>query len=331
MFERLFIEFSIVMVSSFLLTAILSHFIIPILRKKHIGQSIRIEGPSWHQGKAGTPTMGGICFIIAMIVVGIIITVWCVYHNGEDMMPFVMAMLLALLNGIIGLFDDYCKLLKKQNEGLKAHQKFFLQCLTAAAYVYMITILGDINTVVHIPFTHIYVELGILYYVFAILTIVGMVNSVNLTDGLDGLASSITFVVACFFSVVAFTLLNTSLAIFSALIVGAMVGFLIFNRHPAKVFMGDTGSLFLGGAVTGAAFMINEPLIIFIAGGVFLFEVVSVMLQVWSFKTRSKRIFLMTPAHHHLEKCGWSENKIVIVFSVITALLCVISYFGITM
>lgn len=329
MFERLFIEFVIALVSSFALTAILSHFIIPILREKHIGQSIRAEGPSWHQGKAGTPTMGGICFIIATLTVGIVMAVWCVKHDREDMMPFVMAMLLALLNGAIGMFDDYCKLLKKQNEGLKAHQKFFLQCLTAAAYVYVMNLLDCIETSVHIPFTNIRVELGILYYVFAMLTIVGMVNSVNLTDGLDGLASSITFVVASFFAVVAFTLMNTSLAIFSALIVGAMIGFLIFNRHPAKVFMGDTGSLFLGGAVTGAAFMINEPLIIFLAGGVYLFEVISVMLQVWSFKTRSKRIFLMTPAHHHLEKCGWSENKIVIVFSIVTVLLCTVAYFGI--
>lgn len=329
MFQRLFIEFAIVLVSSFILTAILSHFIIPILRKKHIGQSIRAEGPSWHQGKAGTPTMGGICFIIAMIVVGAVMAIVCVKRDGEDMLPFAMAMLLALLNGIIGLFDDYCKLLKKQNEGLKAHQKFFLQCLTAAAYVYVMKLLDYVDTSVHIPFTNIEVELGIIYYVFAMLTIVGMVNSVNLTDGLDGLASSITFVVAAFFSIVAFTLLNTPLAIFGGLIVGAMVGFLLFNRHPAKVFMGDTGSLFLGGAVTGAAFMINEPLIIFIAGGVYLFEVISVMLQVWSFKTRSKRIFLMTPVHHHLERRGWSENKIVIVFSLITAALCVVAYFGI--
>ena len=329
MFQRLFIEFAIVLVSSFILTAILSHFIIPILRKKHIGQSIIAEGPSWHQGKAGTPTMGGICFIIAMIVVGAVMAIVCVKRDGEDMLPFAMAMLLALLNGIIGLFDDYCKLLKKQNEGLKAHQKFFLQCLTAAAYVYVMKLLDYVDTSVHIPFTNIEVELGIIYYVFAMLTIVGMVNSVNLTDGLDGLASSITFVVAAFFSIVAFTLLNTSLAIFGGLIVGAMVGFLLFNRHPAKVFMGDTGSLFLGGAVTGAAFMINEPLIIFIAGGVYLFEVISVMLQVWSFKTRSKRIFLMTPVHHHLERRGWSENKIVIVFSLITAALCVVAYFGI--
>ena len=329
MFQRLFIEFAIVLVSSFILTAILSHFIIPILRKKHIGQSIRAEGPSWHQGKAGTPTMGGICFIIAMIVVGAVMAIVCVKRDGEDMLPFAMAMLLALLNGIIGLFDDYCKLLKKQNEGLKAHQKFFLQCLTAAAYVYVMKLLDYVDTSVHIPFTNIEVELGIIYYVFAMLTIVGMVNSVNLTDGLDGLASSITFVVAAFFSIVAFTLLNTSLAIFGGLIVGAMVGFLLFNRHPAKVFMGDTGSLFLGVAVTGAAFMINESLIIFIAGGVYLFEVISVMLQVWSFKTRSKRIFLMTPVHHHLERRGWSENKIVIVFSLITAALCVVAYFGI--
>ncbi len=329
MFQRLFIEFVVVLVSSFILTAILSRFIIPILKEKHIGQSIRAEGPSWHSGKAGTPTMGGICFIIAMLVVGTVMAVWCIKHDGEDMMPFVMAMILALLNGVIGMFDDYCKLLKKQNEGLKPHQKSFLQCLTAVAYVYVMSILDYADTSVHIPFTNIEVELGIVYYVFAILTIVGMVNSVNLTDGLDGLASSITFVVAGFFAVVAFTLMNTSLAIFSALIVGAMIGFLIFNRHPAKVFMGDTGSLFLGGAVTGAAFMINEPLIIFIAGGVYLFEVISVMLQVWSFKTRSKRIFLMTPAHHHLEKCGWSENKIVIVFSLITLLLCAVAYFGI--
>ncbi len=324
------VPFLIAGVSSFGLTAILSHFIIPILRGKKIGQSIREEGPAWHASKAGTPTMGGICFIIASLVVLLGMTVYYAFLSEQtQLIPMALTMALAVMNGMIGFVDDYCKLLKKQNEGLKAHQKFLLQVLVAVIYIALLRGLGYIDTALHIPFTDIEVELGFVYYVLALFLIVGMVNSVNLTDGIDGLAATVTLVVSGFFAFVGLTMLHLSLSLMAASLMGAMVGFLIFNLHPAKVFMGDTGSLFLGGAVTGMAFIINEPMIIILVGGMYFVETLSVMLQVASYKMTRKRIFKMAPIHHHLEKSGWNENKIVAVFSLCTLALCVLAYFGI--
>ncbi len=330
MFDTLLIEFLIAGVSSFLLTAILSHFIIPILRGKKIGQSIREEGPTWHKCKEGTPTMGGICFIMAILLVLTGFAIFYAFgHRQRQLIPLALTMALAVMNGMIGFVDDYCKLLKKQNEGLKAYQKFLLQLIAALVYVFLLKTLGYIDTALHIPFTDITVELGIVYYVFALFLIIGMVNSVNLTDGIDGLAGSVTFVVAGFFAFVAFNLLNPSLILMSAALIGAMVGFLIYNLHPAKVFMGDTGSLFIGGAVTGMAFIINEPMIIFLAGGVYVLETLSVILQVTVFKLcHGKRLFRMAPVHHHFEKCGWREGRIVTVFCAASVLLCVLAWFG---
>ncbi len=329
MFNEFLTEFLIAGVSSFLATAILSRCIIPILVAKKAGQPIRAEGPKNHLSKAGTPTMGGIAFIMAIAVVLTCITAWYATHAKQaQLIPLALTMALAVMNGMIGFFDDYKKLVKKQNEGLKAGQKFSLQVLAAIVYVILLKLLGYVDTELRIPFTDIMVELGIVYYIFAVILIVGVVNSVNLTDGLDGLASSVTLVVSVFFAFVAFSSLNASLGLLSACLIGAMFGFLIYNHHPAKVFMGDTGSLFLGGAVTGMAFIINEPMIIMIAGGVYVFEAVSVILQVFSFKTFHKRIFKCAPVHHHFEACGWSEVKIVIVFSLATAALCVLAWFA---
>lgn len=329
MFKELFVNFATVAVISFVLTVIISKIVIPILRGHKIGQSIRLEGPVSHRSKAGTPTMGGICFIMAMLVALAVMTViYAVFDRQRELIPLALTLALALANGLVGFVDDYCKLVKKQNEGLKAYQKFLLQMLVAGIYVVVLNYLGYIDTSLHIPFTGIAIELGWVYYVFAVFLIVGMANSVNLTDGIDGLATSVTLVVAGFFAVVAFSMLSAPLALMSAALIGGLLGFLIFNANPAKVFMGDTGSLFLGGAVTGAAFMINEPLIILIAGGIYVMETLSVMIQVTSFKLRNKRVFKMTPIHHHFEKCDWSEWKIVGVFSAITVLLCVAAWFG---
>ena len=330
MFNEILTEFIIVGVSSFLLTVILSHCIIPILVAKKAGQPIRKEGPKSHLTKAGTPTMGGIAFIMAIVMSLTGISIWyAISSKQNELIPMALTVALAVMNGMIGFFDDYKKLLKKENEGLKAWQKFFLQVLVAVVYVVLLKLLGYIDTSLHIPFMAIHVELGLVYYIFAVILIVGVVNSVNLTDGLDGLASTVTLVVAVFFSIIAFSYLDSSLAMISSVLVGAMLGFLMFNHHPAKVFMGDTGSLFLGGAVTGAAFMINEPMIILIAGGVYVFEAVSVILQVGFYKMTHKRIFKCAPIHHHFEACGWSEIKVVIVFSTVTAALCALAWFGI--
>ncbi len=331
MHTEILTEFCIAGVSSFALTAILSRCIIPILRAKKAGQPIRAEGPKSHYSKAGTPTMGGIGFIMAIAIVFTGMSIWfAIGKRQNELIPLALTMALAVMNGMIGFFDDYKKLMKKQNEGLKAGQKFALQILAAIVYVALLKLLGYINTELHVPFIDKSVELGPVYYIFAVILIVGVVNSVNLTDGLDGLASSVTLVVALFFGAVAlFAIPNVSLGLIASAVIGATLGFLIYNHHPAQVFMGDTGSLFLGGMVTGAAFIINEPMIILIAGGVYIFEVISDILQVSYFKiTKGKRIFKCAPIHHHFEACGWSEVKIVVVFSTVTAALCVLAWFG---
>ncbi len=329
MYRELFIEFLIATAATFLLTVVLSYYIIPVLKGHKVGQSIRPEGPAWHRGKAGTPTMGGICFIMAILFVSAGFAVFYALRAEQSrLIPLALTLGLAVFNGLIGFVDDYCKLLKKENEGLRVREKTVLQIIVAAVYIFALAKTGYIDTSLYIPYMGVQVELGWVYYVFALLLIYGMVNSVNLTDGLDGLASSITLAVSIFFAVVAFTLMSPSLTIASGSLIGGMVGFLIFNAHPAKVFMGDTGSLFLGGILTGAAFLINNPLIIVIAGGVFVMEALSDIIQITSFKLRNKRVFKMAPIHHHFEQCGWKENKVVGVFSTVTALLCILAWFG---
>ena len=328
---ELLIKFGIVFAATFALTAVLTYFIIPILKGKKVKQHILEVGPRWHSSKEGTPTMGGIAFIMATLISLLGISIWF-FVKGEqrELIPLALTLGLAVLNGMIGFFDDFCKLMKKQNQGLKAYQKFLLQVAVAILYLVAMKLCNCIDTELAIPYLGKSVQLGWFYYVFALLTIVGIVNSVNLTDGIDGLASSITLVVFVFFALAGIVLYkNSSLTLISGAIIGAMLGFLIFNLNPAKVFMGDTGSLFLGGAVVGAAFIIEQPIIVFIVGGIYLLEVISVMLQVASFKLFSKRIFKMAPIHHHFEKCGWKENKIVLIFSAVTVILCVIAWFGI--
>jgi phospho-N-acetylmuramoyl-pentapeptide-transferase len=274
--------------------------------------------------------MGGLGFIIATIIgIAVISGVYLYFGREKELLGVWLTLALALLNGLIGFFDDYTKLIKKQNQGFLAWQKLLLQLLVSAAYLWAMSACGFIDTALEIPYFDIELELGIFYYFFAILFISGMVNSVNLTDGIDGLCSSVSAVVGAFFAVVAFIWLIPELAIFPATIIGGTVGFLMYNFYPAKIFMGDTGSLYLGGAVVGMAFLINEPLIIMVAGIIYLVEVASVILQVGYFKiTHGKRIFKMAPIHHHFEKCGWSEVKIVGVFTLITAIACVLAYLG---
>ena len=329
MFKQLVIEFLAVAVSSFIVTAILCHYIIPALSRKKIGQSIREEGPQSHFTKAGTPTMGGICFIIGMLITLLGITVFYAIRGEQSVLiPLALTMCLALGNGLIGLLDDYRKLVKHQNEGLKAGEKFLLQCLIAALYLAVMGFSGNIDTALHIPFTDYMLELGPAYYVGAMFFIVGLVNSVNLTDGIDGLATSVTLSVTAFVTFVALNMLHVSMTLIAAALIGSLLAFLRKNRHVAEVFMGDTGSLFLGGALAGVAFMMNDIFVMAIACGVFIFETVSVIIQVISFKTTRKRVFLMTPIHHHFEQKDWSENKIVIVFSLVTLALCAVAWFA---
>lgn len=328
--ERMLIEFFSMTVGVFLVTWLILRKLIPFLKSKKIGQKIYDIGPRWHKGKEGTPIMGGLGFIIATLLgLAVITGVYIYFGRASELLGVWLTLALALLNGLIGFFDDYTKLIKKQNQGFLAWQKLLLQIIVATAYLWAMSACGFIDTALEIPYFDIEIELGIFYYFLAVLFIAGMVNSVNLTDGIDGLCSSVSAVVGAFFAVVAFIMLRPELAVFPATVIGGTVGFLMYNFYPAKIFMGDTGSLYLGGAVVGMAFLINEPLIILLAGIIYLIEVASVILQVGYFKlTHGKRIFKMAPIHHHFEKCGWSEVKIVGVFTLITAVACVIAYFG---
>ncbi|MBQ4141777.1 MAG: phospho-N-acetylmuramoyl-pentapeptide-transferase [Clostridia bacterium] len=325
------LEFFSMTLGVFLVTWLILRKLIPVLKSRKIGQKIYDIGPRWHKGKEGTPIMGGLGFILATVAGLVVISgVYVYFGRVHELLGVWLTFTLALLNGLIGFFDDYTKLIKKQNQGFLAWQKLLLQIIVAVAYLWAMSVCDLIdNTALEIPYFDIEIELGIFYYFIAVLFIAGMVNSVNLTDGIDGLCSSVSAVVGAFFAVVAFIMLRPELAIFPATIIGGTVGFLMYNFYPAKIFMGDTGSLYLGGAVVGMAFLINEPLIILIAGIIYLIEVASVILQVGYFKiTHGKRIFKMAPIHHHFEKCGWSEVKIVGVFTLITAIACAVAYFG---
>ena len=326
------IEFITVALAVFLVTVILEKLIIPILQSHKVGQRILEIGPRWHKNKAGTPTMGGICFIMAILVIMVIVAIIsAIKGKNDELISLALALGLAVFNGMIGFFDDDTKLIKKQNEGFTAKQKIALQSLAAILYLAAMSLTDNINTALHIPFTSVSLELGWFYYVFAFVLIIGFVNSVNLTDGIDGLASSVTLVVGLFFGVVALIANDVALMLIGAALVGATAGFLVYNFYPARVFMGDTGSLFLGGLVVGATFVLDEPMIIFLVGIIYLIEAASDIIQVGVFKLsgRKIRVFKMAPIHHHFEKCGWSEIKIVIVFSLVTLLFCVAAFFGI--
>jgi len=329
------ILYTAALVLTLILTVVISHKLIPVLKSKKMGQKILEIGPRWHKSKEGTPTMGGLAFIAAAVIVGILSCIACaIFGDIKDALPFVYVLLYGVLNGLIGIVDDSAKLRKKQNEGLTARQKYLLQLGAATLFLVLMHGTGIINTVLYIPFLGVAWDFGFFYYAIALLLLTGMVNSVNLTDGIDGLASSITLVVGIFISAVAFFTIQaapfaTGLSLIGATLIGGTLGFLVYNFYPARVFMGDTGSLYLGGMVVGAAFLLGNPLIVVVCGIVYIIETASVMLQVGYFKiTHGKRLFRMAPIHHHFEQCGWSEVKIVSVFTVVTALACVLAWFG---
>ena len=304
----------------FVITALLTPLLIPLLKRLKFGQTIRDEGPSWHQKKSGTPTMGGIAFIVASVVA-------CLIFAKGDIKLYI-AVLTVFLFGLIGFVDDFIKVVLKRNLGLNEKQKLVGQTLFSILFLLTAYHFGIIDTSLLIPFTSISLELGWFYFVFATFLMVGFVNAVNLTDGVDGLAASVTMVVAIFFALFATRLEATSVAILSASVSGGLFGFLFFNYNPAKVFMGDTGSLFLGAFVSVAAILTGYELLLLLAGLIYLIEALSVMIQVAYFKKTRKRIFLMTPIHHHFEKKGWNEKKIVFVFSLVTIICCAIAFFA---
>ena len=311
---------------SLVVTVLLGRALIPLLRRLKAGQSIKRDGPVWHMSKEGTPTMGGIMFIAGMLVA---VTVTCIpfFRDGNYSALAMLAM--SLIYGAIGFFDDYMKVRHHHNEGLKAGQKFILQLAVAVAFVLLLRYLGFLSPNLYIPFVGATIPLPeAVYVIFAAFVIVGTVNSVNLTDGVDGLVTGVTLPVAvCFFALAALWKMESQ-AIFAAALTAGLLGFLIFNFHPAKVFMGDTGSLFLGGAVSALAFALDMPLVLIPLGLVYICETLSDILQVGYFKlTHGKRIFKMAPIHHHFEKCGWSEIKVFAVFSGVSLALAVITFF----
>lgn len=313
----------------FVLTVAALRLLIPKLRSMKMGQKILDIGPRWHKSKEGTPTMGGIAFAVPVTVVtAAALALAPTLGINVPTAPVLLTLLLAVGNGVIGVIDDLTKFRKKQNEGLTAPQKYALQLAMAGAFLALLRLYGTPDTTVSVPFTDIHLELGWFYYVFALIFITGIINSVNLTDGIDGLASSVTFVVAVFLSVLGFTYANNGAVLLGSVTVGATLGFLVYNFYPARVFMGDTGSLFLGGIVAGTAFVIDSPLCIAIAGIIYICEAMSDIIQVGVYKLTHKRVFRMAPIHHHFEKCGWSEKKIVFVFSAVTLIASAIAYFG---
>ena len=307
---------------AFLISLLAGPIFIPMLHRLKFGQNIREDGPQSHLKKAGTPTMGGIIFIVSAIITMAII----IKKPGDEA---TIALYAFISFGIIGAMDDGLKILKKNNLGLRAYQKMLLILIVSGIFAYYAASNSDIGTAIIIPFIHKSWELGNWYIPLVIFYFASVTNAVNLTDGLDGLATSVTLLVMTFFSLVAFGLGHYTLSIFCAVIAGALLGFLKYNAFPAQVFMGDTGSLALGGAVAAVAMILKLPLIILIVGGIYVLEAISVVLQVGSFKLTRKRIFKMAPVHHHFELSGWHETKVVSVFCIVTVVLALVAFLSI--
>ena len=304
----------------------LGHFLLPVLHALKAGASIREIGPTWHNNKTGTPIMGGLMFILATIV--------CLLGNLPSMKDYSVfyVLLLALCFGFIGFLDDFTKVRFHRNLGLTSAQKAMLQMAVSAVFLYAMYKAGAMDTHLYIPFWNVSFDLHpIVYIFFAMFVMVGCVNSVNLTDGVDGLSSSVTLPVMVFFTAASYALGKTELALLPASLIGGLLAYLTYNWHPAKVFMGDTGSLFLGGVVCAMAFALEMPLILILVGFVYICETMSDILQISYFKlTHGKRLFKMAPIHHHFEMCGWKEEKILLSFAGVSAVMCILAWFGIS-
>ncbi len=307
------------------LTGAIGWFLLPVLRALKAGQSIREVGPTWHNYKAGTPMMGGLMFILGGIL--------CLVGNIPTMESYTVfyVLALALCFGFVGFLDDFFKLKFKRNLGLTSAQKAMLQMAVSAIYLYLLYKQGVMSCDLYIPFVNVTLQVHPLVYIFfAMFVLVGGVNAVNLTDGVDGLCGSVTIPVMVFFAAAAISRGMYDLALLPAALVGGLVAYLFYNWHPAKVFMGDTGSLFLGGIVCALAFALDMPLILLLVGLVYIVETLSVILQVGYFKlTHGKRIFKMAPIHHHFEMCGWKEEKIVLTFAAVSVAMCILAWLGI--
>ena len=316
----------VTVLASLVFTGVIGYFLLPVLRALKAGQSIREIGPTWHNSKAGTPMMGGLMFIISAVLCLVLSLPFM-----EEKTAFYV-LILGLCFGLVGFLDDFFKLKFKRNLGLTALQKAMLQMAVSALFLYMMYRNGSMNTHLYIPFVNISFELHPMVYIFfAMFVMVGCDNALNLTDGVDGLSSSVTLPVMIFFTAVSVALGKYDLALLPAALTGGLIAYLFYNWHPAKVVMGDTGSLFLGGVVCAMAFALDMPLVLVMVGLVYIIETVSVILQVGYFKlTHGKRLFKMAPIHHHFEMCGWKEEKIVITFAAVSAVMCVLAWFSIS-
>lgn len=307
---------------SFAISVVLGPVVIPFLKRLKVGQTVRDEGPESHLKKNGTPTMGGILILFSVVVTALFFI--------KDYPKIIPILFLTMGFGLIGFLDDYIKVVLKRSMGLHAWQKFSLQIVVTGIFTYYLLNYTDVSLAMKVPFMDgVYLDFGWFNIPLLFFIVIGTVNGTNFTDGLDGLASSVTVLVATFFTVVAIGT-NSGIEPITCAVVGALLGFLLFNVHPASVFMGDTGSLALGGFVAATAYMMQMPLFIVIVGFIYMIEVISVIMQVTYFRaTGGKRIFKMAPIHHHFELCGWSETRVVAVFSIVTALLCLVALMGI--
>ena len=318
-------ETILAVIIAFAISAALCPVVIPFLHKLKFGQQVRDDGPQAHLKKQGTPTMGGVVFVLSVIITSLFYL--------KDYPKIIPILFMTVGFGMVGFLDDYIKIVKKNSDGLSPKQKLLFQFVITGIFAYYLMTSNEVGTGMLIPFTGgvengFYLELGWLFVPALFFIVLGTDNGVNFTDGLDGLCTSVTILVATFFTVVAIGE-NAGISPITGAVVGSLLGFLLFNVYPAKVFMGDTGSLALGGFVASSAFMMQMPLFIAIVGMIYMVEVLSVIIQVTYFKkTGGKRIFKMAPIHHHFELCGWSETRVVAVFSIVTAILCLIAYLG---
>ncbi|MCQ2443474.1 MAG: phospho-N-acetylmuramoyl-pentapeptide-transferase [Oscillospiraceae bacterium] len=313
---------------SFVLTWLLGKVVIPFLHALKAGQTIKEIGPKWHMAKQGTPTMGGIMFIFGTLI-AVLVLGWADFMAGNFGALIVFGF--AFIYGVIGFIDDYFKVRFHKNEGLTAAQKFLLQLAASILCILLLRNSGYLASELYVPFVNVTIQVPwIFYMVFAAFVMTGTDNAVNITDGVDGLATGVTMPVMAFYLATSVLWGKTELGILSAAMLGGLAGFLIYNFHPAKVFMGDTGSLFLGGMVCGLAFALNMPIVLILVGIIYICETLSVIIQVTYFKaTHGKRIFRMAPIHHHFEMGGWSEYKLFTVFTGVTAVMCVLAYLGV--
>ena len=318
-------ETILAIIIAFAVSAILCPIVIPFLHKLEFGQQVREDGPQAHLKKQGTPTMGGLVFLTAVVITSLLYI--------RDYPRIIPVLFMTVGFGVIGFLDDYIKIVMKRSEGLNPVQKLIGQFIITGIFVYYLVCSGEVGTSMLVPFTGgfehgLYLNLGFLFIPFVFFVVLGTDNGVNFTDGLDGLCTSVTILVATFLTIISIGE-NSGISPITGAVVGSLLGFLLFNVYPAKVFMGDTGSLALGGFVSASAFMMQIPLFIPIIGLIYLVEVLSVIMQVSYFKaTHGKRIFRMAPIHHHFELGGWSETRVVAVFSIVTALLCLVAYLG---